>query len=282
MSGSNGSITSFGFQNIETSKSDIVSHPQIYTNGSKRGVIHRHADGDTASEITLLPSTQIIMQKYPMVGSDQGIIGGAGVNYDKTWGNDTCLTNVNNCITYLQTTLGWAKSGKVFLTGYSMGGLEALVYAAHNNSKVAAIWVTNPALNLEDMFTNDRGSVKAHIKQAYGLTTGQDPATQADPTYSGTIQANRDPYYMAGTGGNVSLFTSYPIIIWEGAQDNIVGSGSPVPDWIGTFASTVNAAGGNVTVVVDPSGGHFIPTTQTDLTNQGYVSKILDMFDAYN
>lgn len=121
-----------------------------------------------------------------------------------TWGNNASMQAMTDAYNYLQTQTE-AKKGKVLLRGGSMGGLTALVWAAANPTKVAAICIDLPVLDLEDIWWGNYGGYKADINAAYG------------GAYTAAMSATKSPLRMAQSGVYFDL--GIPMLIHYGTTD---------------------------------------------------------------
>lgn len=91
------------------------------------------------------------------------------------WGSQDSTARINDAIAYLQGTLG-AKSGKVLLMGWSMGGVAALNWIDQNPSKHLASWLWCPCTDLE--WARSQPAWTAEIDAAYsteGTRAGNSP-----------------------------------------------------------------------------------------------------------
>lgn len=134
---------------------------------------------------------------YPVVSDDFGGF--------QTWGNDTAIAAADDAYDYLTGTLG-ALSGddSVILYGISMGGCTALNWAVRNLSKVKAIVLIVPVVDLQDIHDNNRASFRSTIEAAYGSEAAFNAAS---PTHS--------PVEFGASLAGI------PIRIWYGAVDYI-------------------------------------------------------------
>lgn len=159
----------------------IFIHPLAYKrDGSARACIYCHGGGNDETE-SINPlgdayrgAAAIASAGYPVVAGD---LGGPW-----TWGNDSAVTQVGQCMDFARTAKVGAKTGKVFLSGLSMGGLAALTAAADlGSANVAGV-----ILFIFDAFlawshdTFQSGSQAASINTAYG---GLSAYTAAVPTH---------------------------------------------------------------------------------------------------
>lgn len=129
------------------------------------------------------------------------------------WGNSTAQGYIGNLRTYGQSNWGFS-SGKVDLLGRSAGAAAALNWAKANPTLVNAIALLIPAVDLQDIDTNNRGSYSASIEAAWGGAV-PDASNPAD---------------------NTASFTGFPIAIWRSTDDPVC-----VQSVVDPFASAVGA-----------------------------------------
>ena len=252
-----GLITYLGKSNIVTNEGDSIMLPKMYRpNNALRGHMYIHGAGELSDSPIGQGPMQDLAKLYPTISMDLGQTAVTPGGTDG-WSNAIVLSRISTGRTYLQGTLG-AKTGKIFLSGVSMGAGGALCWAAHNPTLIAAVFVIIPAIGLTDIYTNNRSGLQSSINLAYGGTYS---STATDATYTpSSIQASRDVYYMGIN--SPSMFTSFPIIMWYGTADP-----TAIPANVTGFATSVNNAGGNVTIVADSGGTHL--TTYWDLYYTG-------------
>lgn len=209
------SRTSYGVGIYAASEGHCAMTPRTYRpDGSTRGIIFGH--GVTGNSVTWLrdvffPNVKPIVDLYPCLGADLG--GGT------TFGNDTAIARVTDAKTYLQGTVG-AASGQVILYGVSMGGAVVLNWARANVASVAGILLIKPAVDIEDIRANNRGSLQASIETAYTNNAGWQ-----------AVRATHNPVqYGASLAG-------IPISVWYGEADTTV-----VPATIAAFAAAVGSS----------------------------------------
>jgi pimeloyl-ACP methyl ester carboxylesterase len=241
----NGRISTAGVGRVVASEGDLTVSPKSYQpNNTVRGTMYMHAYGELAISRQDAYDLDTFADLYPTLAMDLGEVG-VTPNGTDGWANNTVMSRITSGATYLQGTMG-AKSGKLLLYGFSMGALATLAWAAHNPTKVAAVFVGIPTINLGDIWTNNTSGFTAAINTAYGGTYSP---TATDGVYGGQVQAAHDVYYMSQN--TPSLFTSFPIMMWYGSSDV-----TAQPSFVTAFASSVNTAGGNVTLVNSPTGTH--------------------------
>lgn len=150
-----------------------------------------------------------------------------------TWANDASMNAMTQAFNHLQNNTE-AKKGKVLLRGGSMAGLQALVWAAANPTKVAAICIDLPVIDLEEIWWANMGGYKANINAAYGA--GGYKVDVHSPTKS--------PLRMAQAGVFYDL--NIPMLIHYGTTDALC-----LPAKAQEFISLVPSAVG-----VAVPGGH--------------------------
>lgn len=88
-----------------------------------------------------------------------------------TWGGDAATGAAGAA----EADRAWAvanlgcKNGKAVLVGGSMGGLNAIMFALQNPTKVAAVYASIPAFDPEYARANNIGGSKADIEAVYGV-----------------------------------------------------------------------------------------------------------------
>lgn len=220
----------------------VVKFGRTWRPGTKRGVIFHGGRGQAALDYIGPGAASAIRLGAPWIHID-GVDG-------KQWGNDTVTGaggRIDQAWSYLQTKFG-AKTDKVVIYGVSMGGLTVLNWVRNNLTKVAAVALVTPAVDLRDLHDNDRTwpnlnfHSPADIETAYGgaanytaVASAHNPAEHAS-AYVGIPMhiwySNNDPYAIP------SLVTSFASS--AGAQvtnlGNVFHDGSQAnPDEISSF-----------------------------------------------
>lgn len=161
-------FASYGSGRYFTGEGDWFVAPRTYKpDGTLRGVIYCHGAGSTVAGYVADPTSaqyrliQAIGSAFPTAVCDLG-----GV---LTWGNATMRSRVDSARAWLQGPWG-AKAGTVLLVGYSMGGAGALNYAQGSPGTVAALAGIMPVTDIAEMYATDRGSYRASIGTAWGVT----------------------------------------------------------------------------------------------------------------
>lgn len=198
------------------SEGSVLSVGRLYKpDATRMGVLYIHGAGEaaespfTGSNVNKTGEYAIMAALaaagYPVLSCDLGVPA-AGITNANAWGNPNCLTRIGQAITYLQGAGEYrgAKTGKVLLLGVSMGNCGAVNYAAANPSNVAGIVSIIPVWDVEDIRTNDRGSYRASIGSAHGVT------------YPTALPAGRNPKDNAA-----SLNGVVPYKCWYAADDTI-------------------------------------------------------------
>lgn len=214
--------------------SGLIVRPKFYANPPLPGVLNIHGAGgnsvncqDTIGRQNLL-LREVVTQGRVLVNGDWG--------GPETWGNDLAMARISMGYNTLQSLYG-VKSGKVALLGGSMGGLNALVWAAANPTLVSCIVTVIPVIDLNDVVTGNRGG--------YGST--------ASAAYSGgwsqaVYGATHNPLTMASAG----RYAQIPILAFYGTADLLC-----LPSKLLEFAAAV---GSSVTLVPIAGLGHSYDT----------------------
>lgn len=100
-------------------------------------------------------------------------------------------------------------------------------------------------MNVNDIYQNDKGSLRAQTGAAYGVTY---PAALPGLSTHSPLD------------GNPADFTAWPIKIWASDNDNIAADTAVCQAW----AASVNALGGSVEVESIGAIGHNTATTPID------------------
>jgi alpha-beta hydrolase superfamily lysophospholipase len=171
--------------------------------GTKRLVVWCHSAGATAGSEHLEPwlaanNTLPIFDLLglPIISAKYG---------GQVWGNDTAQTRVGDAIAYMTGGEFNAKTDKVLLLGVSMGGMLALNWARANPSKVAAIILFYPAVNLQ--WIHDNGGA-ATTEAAYGGSLA---------SFNAAVAAH-DPLQ------HTAEYAGVPIQMWYSDADTVVGT----------------------------------------------------------
>ena len=142
------------------------------------------------------------------------------------WGNATGISRMGSLHTYAKSRI--YNSNTVVLAGVSMGAANVLNWAKANPTYPAAIALFCPALDMQDIWDNDRANLKAWITAAYG---GRPPDA-------------------SNPADNAASFSSIPICIWYSSTDTVI-----LPAIVEAFAAAV---GSNVELRDLGTGGHDV------------------------
>lgn len=191
--------TSAGIGRVTAGEADVIMRPKC-RQGIKPGVLYVHgAEADVGGGLTWMTIASrarlinaIADAGYTMLSCDLGGVA--------TWGNDTAISRITTAKNYL-LTLQDVAAGKIILVGQSMGGQNAMVWAAANPTLVDCIIAAIPVVNIQD--------VRNRVYQ-----------TSVDAAYSGgysdaTYGAAHNPYVIAGNGG----LNGIPMQLWYGDSD---------------------------------------------------------------
>lgn len=194
-----GAYATTGTGIITAGEQQIIIRPSNQR-GARYGVLYTHGAGS---------GPDALMDYGGAGGRTQALADGGltAVSADfggpQTWGNDKAMTALTAAYNWLQTQPG-VKPGKVILSGGSMGGLNALVWAAANPGKVACLSIYIPVLDVNGIHADNLGGYRATIDSCY--TGGWNPTAMA---------ATKDPLTMAKAG----KFAGMPIRLYHGLRD---------------------------------------------------------------
>lgn len=240
--------TEYGVGTVQTGEAHTVFRPKNhFAPQSKVGVMYCHGAGGTAQEALTYGGIAHILST---LGNDRVVF--AGDLGGLTWGNDTAMARIATAKTYLQGSSGGAKTGKMALVGLSMGGCNALVWAAANPALVSCIVAVIPVINLTDMHSNNRGGTASIINDAYAGGWSQ-----------GTYGAAHNPLTLAQAG----KFTGIPILLFYGTTDPLC-----VPEQAIAFGAAVGA---DVTLVPIAAGHDF------QALGPGYAQQAVDFINTH-
>lgn len=242
---SNGTLLRYGVGSVVANEGDVLSLPKNWrADNTGRGIITCHGAGGNAWNSGWNYNPQLV-DAYANLAMDNGQTGVTPDGMDE-WANPTHMSRVTSGAAYLQGAPVQAKTDKIFLIGFSMGAHAALVWAAHNPTKVAGIWAGIPAIGMQDIWSNNRSGLRTEINTAYGFASGNttflNNGVTADPVYAGGaalgnghIDQERDVSLLAAV--NPAVFANIPIVMFYGAK--YVGYATPVSPQAITAASVV-------------------------------------------
>lgn len=204
-----------------TEKQQIGS-PKYAIPSTRRGVVACHSStGDAAacfSQADWKNHTARLAEFFHLIAAD--------LTNPQNWGNDDSQDRAEDSWTHLQSKRG-VPSSKCLLLALSMGALTALNWAHDNPTKVAAIALIIPVVNLKDAHDNRGFDTLIDSASAYGSHAAY---LSAEPTHN-----------PSATGRQAAL-AGIPIHIWYSTNDPVY-----TPTVISDFVTAVNAVGGNAT-----------------------------------
>lgn len=181
---------------------EIVIRPKYTPTVPRYGILYTHGAGGTADALIdyghATHRTRYAADAgFTAISSDWG--------GPQTWGNQVAMDALTAGYNYLQNQPG-VKPGKVFISGGSMGGLNALNWAARNPTKVAGLSIYIPVIDMAGIHDQNLSGYASYIDNAYASLGGWDTATMAS-TWS--------PLHEAAAG----KYAGIPIRINYGLQD---------------------------------------------------------------
>lgn len=186
---------------VAENEDDLIVYPDLNVQ-YRKPVIYCHgsesADFGGAYDWMKIPSrwrlVRELCRKSSMLSSD---LGG-----NQTWGNSTAISRVGSAYNVIQAIPG-VSTGKVIVFGQSMGALSALNWARINKSKVCAIVLLIPVINLNDLAQSSQYG--SNVNNAYG--------GYSDAAYGAT----NNPLICSRNGD----FNGIPILLMYGVNDTL-------------------------------------------------------------
>lgn len=215
-------VTSRGVGQYVASEAHTFLTNRLWKNGTaRRPIIYfTGGPGDDRDFITATASGS----QVPSVLAESGFpIVSAAFGGANMWGNDTSIARIGSAWTYIKSQLS-PSTDKFIGVGVSKGVTALLNYAKANPSNVAAIAGFVPAVDIQDIYTNDRAGAASSISTAYGGAPPDDHTPAK----------------------NAASYTGIPIKLWYQSDDTTV-----IPSTVTTFAATAGA-----TTVNTGTGGH--------------------------
>lgn len=188
-------VSTYGSNQAISGQSHSASWSRLFKPSSaSRGVVATFGVGsDALTYVAAAVAGNDLIQALTLAGRPI-----ASFAHGALWGNSTAQGYIGNLRTYGQSNWGFA-SGKVDLLGLSAGAAATLNFAKANPTLVNSIALLLPAVDLQDIDTNNRGGYSASIQAAWGGAV-PDASNPAD---------------------NYASFTGFPIEIWRSTDDPI-------------------------------------------------------------
>lgn len=210
----------------------LVRHKRTPLNGTAPAIICMHSHGGDVSQYhpgvpTIAdPGWHVWMLAqagYLVLAVDHGGVA--------TWSNATTMSRVDDAYTYVMN-LG-AKSGKVGVMGWSMGGLTALNWIKRNPTKISCAWIWSPVSDLTWARSNvtwgpeittayPSGSAGYNVADEPASWRGIAPMKIAHATDDTVVPSTQTDTFVAAvndplvskrtvqTGGHIALFEQVP------------------------------------------------------------------------
>lgn len=206
-------------KNLVGAESDniIVYLPRLWkSNGSRSAIILCGGTNDSwtlgFNENAVLPIARALTAAGYAVGwSDLGI---------NQYANQNAMNRIDALRTYLQSPSIGAKSDKIALAGFSLGGLNAFAYAGNNPTKTLCVTGWCPLVNMQ--LAVDSIDINPYVTASYG-------GAWTEAQYG----AASNPLTMATAG----KYTRIPTEIHYSSNDPVIPQSS-----ITQFISAVNSS----------------------------------------
>jgi pimeloyl-ACP methyl ester carboxylesterase len=204
-------VLSYGTGDYRTGEAAVTGSSRSIATTSRRAVLYAHGAGGTAAGDETVPYISTLQQMaehgYPVHAGDYGSstwkISGGVYN----WGNSDHVAAIAAGGTWMGTLPG-VKNDKVCLVGGSMGATGAMNYYKANPTKVAAIALIIPLLDLADLSSTDKGFVTNTLAPSMnGLTLPQATINLTNTVASSGLSLSGLPGLASGAG-KVNVVTS--------------------------------------------------------------------------
>jgi pimeloyl-ACP methyl ester carboxylesterase len=193
--------------------------------GAKYGVAAFHGHGGAAANAWTFGYQSFSPQSHWRVLAESGYYGMGPDLELPNWGDPQSVRTMDDVYTYMTATMGC--DARIFLFGYSMGGLSSLAWALRNPSKVAGIVLFAPATDL-DYFHSTAG-----YAPSYGLAGDTNWSAEIDVGFTqGTTVQTTTTMPASGAAGITLTVTDAKQL----AAGTPVASGATLPG--GTFTYT--------------------------------------------
>lgn len=198
--------STYGVGAVTSAEAYTILSPKFRPTTPRYPVIFCHGSGgDSTWPLTATASSPSAKALVDAIVNAGFTILSCDLGGPQSWGNDTAIARITDAYTYSQTLPG-VRTGKAILFGGSMGGCNAMVWAATgtNATKVAGLYGLIPVCDLSDIVTNNRSGYAATVNGCYS-------GGWSEATYG----AAHNPITMA-TAGKLS---TVPALIYYGADD---------------------------------------------------------------
>jgi hypothetical protein len=204
----------------------LIAGTAYKPSATQRGIIFCHGvggDWSTWTQAAVVDKVKAVAEAgYPVISCDLSAAAYSGAN----WGNADHIDAIDDAWEYAKTTFGF-KTDKVGLLATSMGVAGALAWAAANLTECFAVAGMIPVLDVNDIYVNDKGSLRAGIGTAYGITHPAAMSTSAEAPMSA-----HDPTQFGSTALN-----GLPVRLWTASDDTIASTTAAATTWAGKGAT---------------------------------------------
>lgn len=177
----------------------LINYRGAKRDGSRYGVIYCHSHNNDIGEALVPGYVEPLLSRLAELGV---LVVAATLGGASAWGNSTAKARVADAATFLAAQ--GAKSGKVGLVGFSMGGPTACNYMRQDTSKVAGALLIDPAVNMNRLHDSDISGGQAEIEAAYGGAAAWTAAKAAsDPQTNAAAHAGPPMHCYWDTGDTI-------------------------------------------------------------------------------
>lgn len=192
-----------------------VGYGRLYKDGARKGALI--LPGATQNQhFWFVWDTATRDVRY--ITDDHGIPVASCATLD-LWGNSTHRTNISQLRTNAQTAR--FASGKVHLLGASAGGLAACNWAKNNPTLVQSLVLLIPVLNVQGVYSEDRGGFASAVGTAYG---GAPPDADNPADYAADLNGLPISVYYSTTDTVTTEAETLAFIAASGAEGSSMGA----------------------------------------------------------
>lgn len=121
-------------------------------------VIYSHGSGDTVVSKLNANAFMSNLSNYGNYFAKNNLIFAASNEHGENWGSSYAVSDMNNLIAWIKEN--YPVSGKVYLIGYSMGGLPTMNFALKYPDKVSKVALLAPTIYLENWYKTTVEKIK--------------------------------------------------------------------------------------------------------------------------
>lgn len=185
------------------SDTSFLAHSANYTagTGTKHVIVGCHGHGGFSYQFAPASSAQPGYHTPYLCDTAGYVVMGVDHAAINAWGDPNAMAALDDLYTYLTGTF-LMPTAKIALQAWSMGGPTALNWALRNPTKVAGIWLWNPATDIR--FWRDASGAYTPSYATAGITQGV-YTSEINSTFAGSTTATGTATIPALGGGSITV-----------------------------------------------------------------------------